>query len=563
MKNRFLWIAVAGLLSLGLLNSCKKGEEPPKTVSVTDVRLNKTSLSLAEGASETLTATVAPENATNKAVAWTSSDATVATVDDSGKVMALKAGTAVVIVTTADGGKIAICTVTVMGEPDEPDEPEIDDVLPLIPDATFLAYCQGQMGTWDTNGDGKLSSAEAAAVTSMDLFYMDIASLAGIEYFTGLTYLDAGWNQLRSLDVSKNTALTTLYLAFNQLTALDVSKNTALTALSVADNQLAALDVSANTALTALTCNNNQLSSLDVSNNTALTDLSCFSNPLTAIDLSANTALTTLSISDTRLTALDVSNNTALTYLDCPVSQLISLDITQNSALTWFNCMNNPGDGEQRILVKAWFDNDAIPAGFSGNDYEMTGSWKNGRRTIKVVYYVDTPPEPEPIEPIVPGPNSGGYALKLSNEIAGSDVWSAQVWYHLSARLTAGVSYTYTFMVKGTENYDMQIYLQDPAYNDGTNQEYPPTVAFGTEWEPVSTTFVPTGSTLERIAFNFGDFVGDIWIDNISLTAEGSDVNLIANSDFEAEHTNGWASHNAINLSLSFDGEGYRPAEVE
>jgi hypothetical protein len=47
MKNRFLWIAVAGLLSLGLLNSCKKGEEPPKTITVTDVSLNKTTLSLA------------------------------------------------------------------------------------------------------------------------------------------------------------------------------------------------------------------------------------------------------------------------------------------------------------------------------------------------------------------------------------------------------------------------------------------------------------------------------------------------------------------------------------
>lgn len=82
-------------------------------VPVTGVTLNKTSTSLYVGDTETLTATVAPDNATNKAVTWTSSDSTVATVDQNGVVTALARGTAVITATAADGNYTATCTVTV------------------------------------------------------------------------------------------------------------------------------------------------------------------------------------------------------------------------------------------------------------------------------------------------------------------------------------------------------------------------------------------------------------------------------------------------------------------
>ena len=82
-------------------------------VAVTGVTLNKSDLSLESGASETLTATVAPADATNKKVTWKSSDAAVATVDANGKVTGVKAGEATITVTTEDGGKTATCKVTV------------------------------------------------------------------------------------------------------------------------------------------------------------------------------------------------------------------------------------------------------------------------------------------------------------------------------------------------------------------------------------------------------------------------------------------------------------------
>ena len=88
------------------------------TVPVTGVSLNKDSLALGVGDSETLTATVKPEDATNQAVTWTSSNSTVATVDQNGVVTAVAPGTATITVTTADGGFTATCAVTV--RPDIP-----------------------------------------------------------------------------------------------------------------------------------------------------------------------------------------------------------------------------------------------------------------------------------------------------------------------------------------------------------------------------------------------------------------------------------------------------------
>ena len=88
----------------------------PGNVLVTGVALNKTSTSISVGNSETLTATVAPENAANKALKWASSDEDVATVAPDGTVTAVKAGAATITATAADGsGKSATCTVTVTG----------------------------------------------------------------------------------------------------------------------------------------------------------------------------------------------------------------------------------------------------------------------------------------------------------------------------------------------------------------------------------------------------------------------------------------------------------------
>ena len=86
------------------------------TAVVESVTLDKTICDLTPNESVQLIATVNPSYATNKSVTWSSSDNNVATVDANGLVTALSAGSTTITVTTADGGKIATCTVNVLAE---------------------------------------------------------------------------------------------------------------------------------------------------------------------------------------------------------------------------------------------------------------------------------------------------------------------------------------------------------------------------------------------------------------------------------------------------------------
>ncbi|MFB0973035.1 MAG: Ig-like domain-containing protein, partial [Bacteroidales bacterium] len=106
MKSRHFTAIALSILSLCVLPSCDK------SVAVTGIKLDKTSLSLTEGESANLTATIEPSNATNGTVTWSSTDATIASVNN-GLVKALTAGSTTVKVTTADGAKTAECAVTV------------------------------------------------------------------------------------------------------------------------------------------------------------------------------------------------------------------------------------------------------------------------------------------------------------------------------------------------------------------------------------------------------------------------------------------------------------------
>ncbi len=91
-----------------------KTEVEVTEIPATGISLNQTELSLTPGETSALTATVAPDNATDKTVNWTSSDTSVATVDENGNVTAVAPGTATITATANGGsGKSASCEVTV------------------------------------------------------------------------------------------------------------------------------------------------------------------------------------------------------------------------------------------------------------------------------------------------------------------------------------------------------------------------------------------------------------------------------------------------------------------
>lgn len=305
-------------------------------IKVSNITLNTTSASISVGETLQLSATVYPNNATNKSVTWSTNNNTVATVSNTGFVTAKSAGTATITCKANDGSGIyATCVINVVREN------SININATNFPDEAFRKYLLSQ----DYGKDGILTESEISEITEINVYGTSsspgkIKSLKGIEYFTALTYLNCYKNQLTALDVSNNTALTWLDCRYNQLTTLDVSKSTALTRLECGGNQLTILDVSKNTALTYLNCLRNQLTTLDVSKNAELEFLQFNINKLTVIDLSKNTALKTLYCHDNLLTTLDVSKNTALETLYCHDNQLTTLNVS-NTALKSLSCYDN------------------------------------------------------------------------------------------------------------------------------------------------------------------------------------------------------------------------------
>ena len=91
-----------------------------------------------------------------------------------------------------------------------------------FPDQIFRNYIFGKI---DKDGNKILSESEILACTDLSLTNMGISDLTGIEYFTALTHLRAGSNNLTSLNLSKNTNLEYLYCQKNQLTELAIANN--------------------------------------------------------------------------------------------------------------------------------------------------------------------------------------------------------------------------------------------------------------------------------------------------------------------------------------------------
>ena len=113
-KYFFFWFAIIAIC-VTFFFACRKQPETV-TVEVTDVMLNESEFVFVPGDTTTLIATVYPEDATNKAVIWTSCNTSVATVTDNGLVTAIADGKTTITVTTKDGNKKASCSVKVDGD---------------------------------------------------------------------------------------------------------------------------------------------------------------------------------------------------------------------------------------------------------------------------------------------------------------------------------------------------------------------------------------------------------------------------------------------------------------
>jgi len=120
---------------------------PPTPIPLTGITLNKTSLTLDINATETLVASFQPENADDKTVTWYTMDSAIATIDQTGKVTAVAAGTTTIyVMSNADATIFAECTVTVN-----------ETVTPPVSEDTEVVMSTFESITGYVNGDTNVS----------------------------------------------------------------------------------------------------------------------------------------------------------------------------------------------------------------------------------------------------------------------------------------------------------------------------------------------------------------------------------------------------------------------
>ena len=139
-----------------------------------------------------------------------------------------------------------------------------------FPDGAFRQYVADN---FDKDKDGALNQTERNAVKEIRINNSGCTSLQGLKYFSKLTDLLCGDNNLTELDVSENPELGRLICYNNSLKSLNLNKNTKLRSLNCNNNKLTVLDLRENKSLSWLRCKNNCLTSLDLRNNPQIGDL--------------------------------------------------------------------------------------------------------------------------------------------------------------------------------------------------------------------------------------------------------------------------------------------------
>jgi len=179
-------------------------------IKVTEVTLSDTSKDLIPGAGFDLIATISPADATNKEVTWTSSDETIASVDEAGQVTAHKVGEATITATTADGNQTATCIVTVRVPVDSVSLNAKEKAV--LPGDTFILTATvspedatNQEVSWTSSNTDVASVDEAGQVTakSAGIATITVTTDDGNKTATLTVEVDAAVSYAGNLEVSK------------------------------------------------------------------------------------------------------------------------------------------------------------------------------------------------------------------------------------------------------------------------------------------------------------------------------------------------------------------------
>lgn len=256
---------------------------------------------------------------------------------------------------------------------------DTEDILPLIKDEALKEYIELRMESierinettypaWD-NGDGKLTAAEAAEVTAMNIVELDVETLSDLQYFPNLEILLMDWipagdgaeylsgmTKLRKvsaegvyftseLDLSGCTELVSFSNSSGDLSnGIDVSTCSKLVELNLYDAYLTELDLSGCSSLATIDLTYNDIVSLDLSHCSNLEDVTLnYSTSLENLSLPENSKISAFSLSYSNITSLDTSCLPEVEYMSVGKnSQLADLDMTKCPDVITLICQYSP-----------------------------------------------------------------------------------------------------------------------------------------------------------------------------------------------------------------------------
>lgn len=221
-------------------------------------------------------------------------------------------------------------------------------------------------------------------------------------------------------------------------------------------------------------------------------------------------------------------------------------ELTAGNAMKYSSCVANDGSMDFSQIVK--FVDAAKGAGL--NIYGHTLVWHAQQNNT----YLNGLIAPT----VIPGEGGdGGYAFHVYNPSLTAGYWNVQSSYNISP-IEDGATYEVNFMVKGDAEGKIRPEFQSASYaSDGFG-----VADVTTDWQEHTSTTTVTAADRIRLIISYGEFAGNLYIDNISIRKVNSNGtkgdNLIKNGDFEEGHITGWGGWgNSATFTLSALGEGY------
>lgn len=193
-------------------------------------------------------------------------------------------------------------------------------------------------------------------------------------------------------------------------------------------------------------------------------------------------------------------------------------EVTAGNAMKYASCVNDKGEMDFETVDK--FVTAAQAAGIT--IYGHTLAWhaqQNNKYLNSLIKDKELPPSV-----------GEGNCLHINTSEAKANPWDWQNYYDLESPLLQGKSYVFSMRTKASSAVTFPLWIETP--NAGNTHYGIPQISAGTTWSTISIEFTPN-SDCSRLLFNFGQFGGELWFDDMVLVEKGSEQNMIKNGTFE------------------------------